>query len=342
MKAAVFKETGKPLVIEEVPKPKPEEGELLVRVRTCGICGSDIHATEAGQLEPNTVMGHEFAGEVVEIGVGAEGDWLIGDRVIGLAEEISCGNCVKCKAGDDSECENKKLFSFTPEINGAYSEFIRIGAASVIKVPDAISFEEAALVEPLAVGLEAIRRANLKVRENILIVGAGPIGLAIVHWGRFFGCGNVVVSEKISHRLSLAKTMGATAVIDANREEDVIAAYKRITGTTPDVIFEAVGIPGMIQQCIEMAQPGTRIVVTGVCHGQDTFQPRGAVWKSLDLLFASQYSKEDFQFTLDMMGQGRINPKPLISHCVSLDDLPETFEALRHPSDQCKVIVLCT
>jgi (R,R)-butanediol dehydrogenase/meso-butanediol dehydrogenase/diacetyl reductase len=175
--------------------------------------------------------------------------------------------------------------------------------------------------------------------DAVLIIGAGPIGLAVATWARHFGLTHVVVSEMNPKRLALAEKMGATATISAAQEPDVIAAYQRHTGRRPSVIFEAVGIPGMIQRCIEMAEPDSRIVVVGVCQETDSFEPMQCIFKTLQLIFVLGYTVADYATILTLLEQGRISVDPLISHRITLEELPEVFEKMRRPTDQMKVIV---
>jgi (R,R)-butanediol dehydrogenase/meso-butanediol dehydrogenase/diacetyl reductase len=172
------------------------------------------------------------------------------------------------------------------------------------------------------------------------VIGAGPIGLAITHWARFFGAGRVMVSERAAGRMALATALGATDVIDANRIDDPVAEFRRIAGRSPDVLFEAVGVPGMIQRCIEIAPRRGLVVVAGVCMEADTIQPVLAILKEIRLSFVLGYSIEDCRFTLQMMSAGRIDPSAMITDRVSLDELPEAFEALKRPTHECKVMLV--
>ncbi|MDX1499810.1 MAG: alcohol dehydrogenase catalytic domain-containing protein [Woeseiaceae bacterium] len=337
MKAAVYVEKSSPLVLKDLPKPEPAPGQLRIRVKACGVCGSDIHASEADWTPTGIVMGHEFAGVVDAVGEGVT-RWRPGDRVAPLAQ-ISCGGCDACRAGDEQPCENPELIDYNPERGGAYAEYTIVGARDALPLPDALSFEEAAAVEPLAVGLDAVRRARLTEDDSVLIIGGGPIGLSITQWARFFGARDVVVSELNPARLKIAEAMRATGTIDASSAPDTIEAFVELTGRKPTVIIEAVGVPSMIQRCIEMAKPESRIVVVGVCQATDTFEPMQCILKSLTLIFAYGYSTDDYAYIIELLGSGQLTAKPLISHRVSLDELPAAFEALRRPGDQIKVIV---
>ena len=334
MKAAVFHERGRPLSIETVSDPAPGPEELVLRVRNAGICGSDLHLVEReGGVPKGTVMGHEFAGEVVAVGRDAAG-WREGERVCALPM-ICCGRCAACLTGDGVHCETFKDIG-VGGVPGSYAEFVRVSAYETLRLPEAVDFRTGAIVEPLAVGLHGVNRAGLQRGENVLVIGAGPIGLATALWARFFGARHVVVSERVPGRLELAARFGATGSIDAS-QADVRQAFKAMTGGPPDVIFECVGVPGVLNECLRIAGINGRIVVIGVCMHPDTVTPLRGIVKELQLSFCYYYRRQDFQFTLDMLGAGRIAPQPMITDVVGFDRFAQVFEALKTPSDQCKV-----
>jgi 2-desacetyl-2-hydroxyethyl bacteriochlorophyllide A dehydrogenase len=340
MKAAVFEGVGKPLQIQSVDDPTPEPGGLVMKVGYCGICGTDLHATREGLTTAccGQILGHEYVGEIVEVGKEAEGDWQVGDKVCAMPF-IACGKCLACASGHFFECQNKKV----PGVDapGGYAEYVATGARETIKLPDALDLETAALVEPLAVGIHAVRVADLKAGSRVMVIGAGPIGLTVARWARFFGARDVVVSEMASARATLAKQMGATAVIQpdpAADAETLLQQYMDVAGGPPDVIFECVGAPGLLQQCIEMAPQRGQIVPVGVCEQPDAIMPFFGLVKELRIQFAIAYTKDDFETCLAMLAEGRIDVSPMVTDVVSLDELPEAFEALRTPSHQCKVL----
>jgi len=336
MRAAVFRGLGRPLEIEDVPEPEPGPADLILRVNACGVCGSDLHASAVPPgLPPGTVMGHEFAGEVVDRGREARG-FEVDDRVCALPY-IACGRCAACLSGDGIRCAEMRGTGLG-QIPGAYAEYVRVGSHESLRLPEAVGPDLGAMVEPLAVGLHAVRQSDLHPGANVLVLGAGPIGLAVALWARFFGARRVAVSEKAAPRLALADRFGATHAIDAGRE-DVAGAFLRAAGTGPDVVFECVGVPGILQQCIGMAPSRSRIVVVGVCMQPDTIVPGLAILKELSLHFVVGYRKLDFELTLDMLEAGRLDPRPMITDRVDLEGLPDAFEALRSPTTQCKVLV---
>jgi (R,R)-butanediol dehydrogenase/meso-butanediol dehydrogenase/diacetyl reductase len=287
-------------------------------------------------MPPGTVMGHEFAGEVVALGSEARESWKEGERVCALPY-IACGRCAACLAGDGTMCAKIRATGLGG-VPGAYAEYVRVGTHESLRLPESVSWEDGATVEPLAVGLHAVRQSGLAPGDDVLVIGAGPIGLATALWARFFGARSVVVSEKAAGRLDLAQRFGATHGIDASKE-NVAAAFSRLTGGPPRILFECVGVPGLLQQCIMMAPARAKVVVVGVCMQPDTIFPGMAIVKELSLHFVVAYRKADFQFTLDMLAAGRIASAPMITDRVDLDGFPDAFEALKKPTHQCKVML---
>jgi (R,R)-butanediol dehydrogenase/meso-butanediol dehydrogenase/diacetyl reductase len=337
MKAVVFREAGEKLSVEEVPEPEPGAGDLVVQVGACGICGSDLHVSElSGALPAGTIMGHEFAGEVVAVGAEARGEFAVGDRVCPLPY-IACGCCESCLTGTGSECQELRPIGLG-DLPGAYAERVRVGARQTLHLPDAVSLREGALVEPLSVGLHAVKRARLAPGDDVLVLGAGPIGLSTSLWARFFGARTVAVSEKIAGRLELAEKFGATRCIDASKQ-DVAVAFDEAAGHPPDVIFECVGVPGMLEQCLALAPVEGRVVVAGVCMQTDSLVPVLAILKEITFHFVLGYTRREFQLAIDMLGQGRISGEPMVTDSVGLSELPEAFEALKQPTSQCKVLL---
>ena len=340
MKAAVFKEVGQPLALESVADPVPEPFELVMKVSFCGICGTDLHATREGLTTAccGQILGHEYVGEIVEVGKEADGNWKVGDRVCAMPF-IGCGRCLPCAAGRFFECANKKVSGVDDP--GGFAEFVTTGSRETILLPDDLDLQSAALVEPLAVGIHAVRIADVKAGSRVMVIGAGPIGLAVALWCRFFGAREVIVSEVTKTRAALAKTMGATAVIHPDLDsgaEGLLQQFSDIAGGAPDVIFECVGAPGLLQQCIEMAPHHGKIIPVGVCEQPDAIIPFFGLVKEVRIQFAIAYTRDDFDTCVAMLGERRIDVSPMVTDIVSLDELPDAFEALRTPSHQCKVL----
>ena len=340
MRAACFLEPGSPMRIEELPDPAPGPGEIVLAVRGCGICGSDLHATELpGRVPAGTVMGHEFAGEIVAVGEGAtgpRGPWREGDRVCTMPG-ISCGTCRRCVTGDVMGCSSLRVTGFG-EIGGGYAEYAIAGDRMTFPLPENVSSQDGAMVEPLAVGLHAVEMAGLSPGEDVLVLGAGPVGLAVTAWARLLGAREVVVSDPAPHRLELAARLGATTLVDPS-SQDLRSAFERATGHRPGLSFECVGRPGLVQELAQVSGRHARILSAGVCMVEDSFHPLLCGTKELTIQFCSYYRRDDYQLTLDMLHSERLDPLPMVTDRIGLDALPESFEALRAPTTECKVIV---
>lgn len=339
MRAATFQEAGKPLAITEVPDPTPGPGQLVIAVKGCGICGSDLHVTEGSAIPRGAVMGHEYAGEVVAVGKDAycdDGEWQVGDRVCSMPG-IGCGSCAACMTGDIMGCRQLRTSGFG-DVGGGYAEYVPVGGRETLRLPDNVSSADGALVEPLAVGLHAVDAAGIASGEDVLVLGAGPVGLSCAIWARHMGAREVVVSDFVASRRAMATKLGATSLIDPG-QEDVSQAYQRITGHEPGMIFECVGRPGVIQSCVDMMRRGGKVLAAGMCMQPDSLLPALGGVKEATIQFVSYYRRSDYELTVDMLRAERVDPLPMVTDRIDLDALPEAFEALRKPSTQCKVLV---
>ncbi len=343
MRAAVFQAPGEPLRIAQVPAPIVAAGELLIAVKCCGICGSDLHMadvhTRTGGMAPlprGTVMGHEFAGEIVDIGPRAGSSWRIGQRVTALPY-IACGQCYSCLAGMGYRCAQVR-YTGLGNLPGAYAEIMRVGAAEALLLPEGVDWQRGALVEPLAVGLHAVHAARLAPGDAVLILGAGPIGLAAALWCRYFGAQHVIVCDKVPARLALAEQLGATATINAEHEE-VVGAFKRSAGSRPAVVLECVGVPGTQQLAMDYAPAGGRIVVVGVCMATDHLEPVKAIAKELTVNYVFMYRRQDFEITIDLINRERIDPSAMLTATVNFEAFPAAFESLKTDKRGCKVML---
>jgi len=337
MKAAVFQDVGKPLAIANVDAPLPGPGEVVLEVAYCGICGSDLHMTQhQGILKRGDIMGHEFTGTISALGPDVDPKWKVGDRVTSLPV-IACHNCEMCDEGLLSLCRNMYVTG-VGRSQGAYAQYVASPAETLFKLPANVDFRDAALTEPLSVALHAVEMADIKSSDNVLVIGGGPIGLGVAMFAKFRGARNVVVSELAAGRAELAKKMGATATINPAKE-DVAKRYAELTGGAPHVVFECVGVKGLIDHAVAMAAPRGRIVVAGVMMGEDQFTPMHAIGKELTLKFTQCYSPKDYEVVLDLLDHKRVDPSPMVTEIVALDAVPEKFEALRKPSTQCKILI---
>ena len=337
MKVLQFVELGQPLRVGEMEKPSAAPGGLVFRVLACGICGSDLHAVEVPVLlQPGNVLGHEYAGEVVEVGPGVTG-WNIGDRLTAVPAR-PCGVCPECRAGLYGQCSQIIPQGFDPRMPGAYAEFSTCMAGLAVKVADNLSDQQAATIEPLAVGLNAWRTASVEAGASVLILGAGVIGLAVAKWARFFGVGDLVISEMVPARMERARAIGADFVIDAAQHDDPVKEFERHTGRKPTVIFECIGRP-MIAKLIAMAPSYAHLVMVGTGMQPENFTVLSAALKRLRMSFPFAYVPADFHFVQRMLSRGRIEVNGLVTGTVSLDEASAMFELLRKPNDSGKVLI---
>jgi (R,R)-butanediol dehydrogenase/meso-butanediol dehydrogenase/diacetyl reductase len=336
MKACVYRAPGAPLEVAEVPDPIAGPGELVVRVKACGICGSDLHAAGRNfRMPPGTILGHEFSGVVETLGDGVEG-FERGDPVVAMSY-VGCGRCESCRVGEAQRCREVKLVGFG-EVPGAYAELMKTRPASVFKMPPGMSFREAATVEPLVVGLHGLHRAGFQAGESCVVMGAGPIGIATMLWARFAGARAIVVSELSEPRRRLALTMGADAAVDP-RMHNPAGKVESLMGAGPQVIFECIGAPGAMAEAIAYAQRSSRVVIIGVCTEDDGFAPITAMSKELDMRFSLGMERAEVEMAIAALASGRVTTAPMITHTMGIDDLPKAFAALALPTNQSKVMI---
>ncbi len=333
MRAAVLQDLGQPLAVVEQPDPTPAEGELILRVDACGICGSDLHLSDAFPI-PGLTLGHEYTGTVVDVGPAVEG-WSPGDRAAGMPL-ATCGRCAACLGGRPRKCLTAAMVGI--ERPGAFAEYVAQPAFTAFRLPPSIDATLGALVEPLAVALHTVERAGLQPGDDVVVLGGGPVGLAVALWLRALGAGEIVVSDPVAHRRVMAEQLGATATVDPTTE-DVAGAVTRLVGNLPRVVIECVGVPGLIQHAVDVAAVDATVVVAGVCFQPDALTPLGAVQKELDVRFSFYYTAADWHTTIALLDQERIDARPLVTDEVSLDEAPERFAALKHPTEECKVLI---
>jgi (R,R)-butanediol dehydrogenase / meso-butanediol dehydrogenase / diacetyl reductase len=324
---------GRPLVVTEVPDPSPLPGEVVVRVDACGICGSDLHASDNIPFE-GLVMGHEFCGTVVDTTEGS-GAWRPGDRVVALSL-ATCGTCAACLDGRVRKCLTAQMLGL--ERPGAYADFVAMPGSALLALPDSLDHRHGALVEPLAVARHAVERCGVRPGENVAVLGAGPVGLAVALWLDHLGAGTIVVSDPAVTRRQAALHLGATATVDPTAD-DVAAAVADACGGAPQHVIECVGIPGLLQTATEVAAVDGVVTIAGVCMTPEQVTPLVAMVKELDVRFAFFYRRQDMDATLDEMAAGRLDPLGMVTAEISLADLPTRFEQLKTPTSDCKVLV---
>lgn len=342
MRATVMRE-GR-LVVDEVADPTPAPGQVLTRVLACGICGSDLHALTHGHrmvemtqlasrdepspfstmdLDRDVVMGHEFCCEVIEVGDNV-GNSRIGDILVSVPILF-----------DPTGIQS---LGYSNQAAGGFAELMVLSDPLALKVPNGLHPNHAALTEPMAVGLHAVRKSRFAPGRSGVVLGCGPVGLAVIAALRLEECETIVAADYSPMRRDLARRMGATEVIDP-RDERAMQAWRRVDGRSQPILFEAVGVPGMLDSTILDAPRGTQVVVVGVCMEPDTIRPMVAVTKELNIQFVLGYDLEEFGETLRRIAEGELDVDPLISATVDLDGVAAAFEQLGDPGSHAKILV---
>jgi (R,R)-butanediol dehydrogenase/meso-butanediol dehydrogenase/diacetyl reductase len=331
MRAAVMQGLHKPLVIETMPDPTPGAGELVVKVGRCGICGSDLHMTEDPTYGKGAgdVLGHEFAGEVVALGKGTEGV-AIGD-LVSVIPLASCGTCAACRAGEVAYCDQFGLQG------GGYAEFAITRPNQCVKLPASASLADGAIIEPLAVALHGVNMSGLKAGDKILILGAGPIGLAVAFWARRKGAADIVIQDLNDFQQLRACEMGASGfVVDP---ADPVGGAERALGGKADIVFECVGVPGLIEQAVGQVRARGTILLLGLCTKPDTFNSFAMLSKEVRLVTSAFFTRQEYEEALDVLNAGAAEPRLLVTDTISLNDTPRRFEALRKRTHDCKILI---
>jgi len=331
MKAAVFKQAGQPLSVDTVPDPEPGEGEVVIKVQRCGVCGTDLHMTSGhGNDAPaNSVIGHEYCGEVVALGRNVENLRL--GQFVSAMPVAGCGRCANCVAGYPVAC-----FQMEGRVGG-FGEYMRIAAPSAVVLPQTLTPQDGALVEPLAVGLRGLRLAGMAPGARVVVLGAGSIGLSVIYWARLLGAGKIVAVSRSDRRAPLALQMGANAfeALGEGEGERINAAL----GGMADIVFECAGAVGMTQKAVDLVGPGGQVVSLGFCTSPDPILPWLATWKQVTMKFSFAYDLREFQHCADTLDAGHVEPRLMVSKTVGLDAFPDLFEQLRAGANETKVHV---
>jgi threonine dehydrogenase-like Zn-dependent dehydrogenase len=354
MRAVIRRDGG--LIVDEMATPTPGAGQVLCRTLVCGVCGSDLHAldhydhmidltTRIGGVShmkkgADTVFGHEFCCEVIEGGPGTSGRFRPGARVVSMP-------VLATEAGFET-------VGYSSRFPGGFAQTILLSEMLMLPVPDGLSSEHAALTEPLAVGEHAVAKAEVQDDHVPLVIGCGPVGLAVIAALRARGLGPIIAADYSPERRAAAARMGAERVVDpalvsphaswaefgvpASRAEGVIAAAQG-KGARRPLIFDCVGAPGVVQALALAAPTGARIVVVGVCMETDRIEPLVMISKEIELRYVLGYTPEEFAASLRNLADGATGYADVITRVVGLEDTPDAFLRLRTDKSEIKILV---
>ncbi len=342
MHAAVLHTAGD-LRYEDVPLPVPALDEVLVRIHVNGLCGSDIHFYKSGRVGPFVVdrpyiPGHESSG-VIEKTSELRPDLKFGQRVV-IEPGIPCMRCELCKSGRYNLCRDV-VFMSAPPVNGTFAEYAAVRADFVFPVPDSVSDEEAAFIEPISVAIQACRRSGLKAATTIAIIGAGPIGLTTLLVARAFGAARTILLDIQPRRLELAAQLGADVVIDVAKGDPVAAVMAATANLGADYVFDTAGNSTACALSPKLAARGGVVTIVGWSETDTVSFPMNEVLeKELDVRGVNRYCNT-FSAAIALLAAGRLNVKPLISHRFPFTDVVKAFDfALHHQAETMKVMVV--
>jgi threonine dehydrogenase-like Zn-dependent dehydrogenase len=347
------------LSVETLPDPVPGSGQVLVKTLACGICGSDLHMLKHAErmleigrrtghagmsmdLARDVVMGHEFCAEIVDFGADAAKTLSAGARVCSMP--IAFGP------------EGFGAVGYSNDYPGGYGELMVLSETMLLPVPNGLDTERAALTEPMAVGYHAVEKAALSGGEIPVVIGCGPVGLAVIASLRLAGAGPIIAADFSPRRRQLAEAMGADAVLDPGESspyakweelavppgvdlQNPLMAMMAADQIKPGVFFECVGVPGLMQQLFEGVPRHARVMIVGVCMEADEIEPIFGIQKELSVQFALGYSPAEFAATLSHIAEGRLPVDPLITGKVGVDEVPGAFEELASPERHAKILV---
>lgn len=336
MKALVY-EGAYQMPLREVPVPVPAENDVLVRVRSVGICGSDVHGFRGttGRRKPPIIMGHEFSG-VVEAAGSSVKDWKPGDRVV-CNPLLTCGVCDGCASGFPNICQDRHCLGV--DLNGAYAEFVNVHERMVYRLPEEMTFDQGAMVEPLAVAMRAANQTDFQLSDTVAIIGCGTIGLLTLLAVRMKGADEVIMIDTNDHRLAFAKKLGADHTLNS-ASEDVVEAVKRLTnGKGAPAVIEAVGISATANLSLLIAKNGGRATWIGNSQPEVTINMQQIVTRELKVAGTYGFAGE-FPAAIDAIRLGRVDPLLLVEKETHLADAANLIDELANgASNLVKVIV---
>jgi len=324
------------LKTEEIDPPECNQGEAVLRVHAAGICGTDmaILAGKHPRAEPPLVMGHEFAGEIVEmLPVDADSDLTVGDKVTAYPLLV-CGNCWACRSGFSHVCRDLKLIGIDQD--GAFAEYVKVPLDLLLKVPDTLTFDQGALIEPLAVGVHAIAMAQKPDWQTAIVMGCGPIGLIVAWCLQYTGIETILVSDINSHRLKRAQKLNLQVFNSTEGNlGDRVADLTNAEGA--DILFECAGSDSSAMQMCDLVRPRGKIIMVSVHKDPHAVDLRAISFKEITMIGTRVYTRDDYRKALEMIVD--FPYKDLISHNVSLEKGPDGFDLMGNPDDVCKVLI---
>lgn len=329
------------MTYQQVPKPVITANEVLIRVKACGICGSDIHGFDGstGRRRPPVIMGHEAAGVIEDIGSDVKG-WAVGDRVT-FDSTIYCGHCDYCMKGQVNLCGNRRVLGVSCEDyrrDGAFAEYVAVPAHILYKLPDAVSFDEASLVEPLSVALHAVNLCPRDLNASVTVVGAGKIGLLVVQTLRATGYGKIIVIDRNPTHRQLSLEMGADASFDFCPEA-VEKVRAETNGEGTDIVLEVVGVDESFNLAVQSVRKGGTVVLVGNISPTVSFPMQLVVTRQITLR-GSCASAGEYPACLDMIARGAIKLEKIISATAPLSEGNAWFNRLySDPGDFVKVVL---
>ena len=317
------------LVIGEAEKPIPGKDEILLKVERCGVCGSDptIYRGLHPYAKKLLVMGHEFSGTIEELGENVT-HLKKGMRVT-VIPHVVCGKCKACQKGIYNFCEDLKCMG--AEADGAHQNYVNVDAKMALPLPDTMTMEDAAMVEPACVAYHGAKRGEVQPGDIALVVGAGPIGLFAMQSVKVLGAAKVIVADLDEWRLNLAKELGADGIINVGKET-LAEGLTRLVGSEKevDVFYDCVGEKGKVfEEILKIARRGTRIVIVGVLQTEYSIPHLpDFVQHELRISGTTMYVPQDFKDMIDLMGKGKISTKGMVTHHYRLDQIKEVFQMI--------------
>jgi L-iditol 2-dehydrogenase len=341
MKALTLREYGT-FIYGDSPDPQMQDNEVMVEVKACGICGSDVHGMDGstGRRLPPVIMGHEASGVITQIGTNVRG-WQVGDRVT-FDSTISCGECWRCRRGEINLCERRRVLGVSCaeyRRDGAFAQLVAVPQHILYRIPPDVAFHQAAMVEPLSVAFHAVRLARPEVGESAVVVGAGMIGLLLIQVLRASGCSTIIAFDIDKKKLRWARELGADASLDSRSKESIKQVLERTEGRGADMAFEAVGITAAVGSALDAVRMGGRVVLVGNISPKVELALQSVVTRQVSLL-GSCASQGEYPACLDLIARGRVNVDSFISARAPLSEGASWFNKLyRQEPDLMKVIL---